>query len=33
MDLFAIRTPHQAKEQTLPQQPGYQEREVDTLFS
>jgi hypothetical protein len=26
MDLFAIRTTHQAKEQTLPQRPGYQER-------
>ena len=25
MDLYAIRTTHQAKEQTLPQRPGYQE--------
>jgi hypothetical protein len=26
MDLFAIHTTPQAKEQTLPQRPGYQER-------
>jgi hypothetical protein len=25
MDLFAIHTTHQTKEQTLPQRPGYQE--------